>query len=63
MMCPICEKVTEYPVMGVQTCEVCKANAEIERKAFYRDLTYPINYTSPLLYMRKQDAKLQIPLR
>jgi hypothetical protein len=53
MMCPICEKVTEYPVKGVQTCEICKAKAELERKAFYRDMKYPINYSSALWYMKK----------
>lgn len=53
MICPICEKVTEYPVKGVQTCEICKANAEIERQAFYRDMKYPINYTSALWHMKK----------
>lgn len=53
MMCPLCEKVTEYPVRGIQACDECKKKAELERQAFYRDMKYPINYSSPLLYMKK----------
>ena len=53
MICPICEAISEYPVRGVKTCDTCKEKAELERKAFYRDIRYPINYSSPLLYMRK----------
>lgn len=52
-MCPVCERISEYPVRGVATCEECKLKAELERRAFYRDIRYPINYSSPLLYMRK----------
>jgi hypothetical protein len=53
MICPICERISEYPLRGVATCEDCKAKAELERKAFYRDIRYPINYASGLLYMKK----------
>jgi len=53
MMCGICERISEYPVRGVATCQDCKDKAELERRAFYRDITYPINYSSGLLYMRK----------
>jgi hypothetical protein len=53
MICPICESISEYPLSGVQTCEECKAKAELERRAFYRDIRYPINYSSGLLYMKK----------
>lgn len=50
MFCQVCEKVIDSSKGGVCTCEPCKNKLEEERSKFYRDVTYPINYTSPLLY-------------
>jgi hypothetical protein len=50
MFCQVCEKVTDFNTGGVCTCEPCKKRLEEERTKFYRDVTYPIDYSSILLY-------------